>query len=231
MIEQQIQDIHQKLDFITEQLKEQQRRQREFQELKQDLMLIGKDVFQVATVELDEVAQHFDTEDLLYLFKKLLRNTRNLAKMMDQIESAADFFKDAAPLGKQIVNQLMETLEDFEKKGYFDFARESFNILDTIVTSFSIEDMKLLRENITSILLTVKSLTQPEILSAMNNAVGFFQKMDVDTHEDVSYWKIIKQLHDPELKRGIAFMIQFMKNMVSPNENEQSTQVEFNKNN
>ncbi len=224
-IEQQIQAINQKLDFITETMQEYQRRQREMQELKEDLTRIGKDLFQAATEELDEVAQHFDTSDLLYLLKKIMRNTRNLARMMDKMESAADFFQDATPLGKQVVGQLMDTLAEMEKKGYFDFAREVFQIIDTVVTSFTPDDVRLLRENITSILLTVKNLTQPEMLSTVNNALGFYRKMDIEIEKEISYWEIIKQLRDPEMKRGIAFMIQFVKNMANPNTNVVMSEV------
>ncbi len=216
-IEQQLLEIHQKLDLLTAQMREQQRRQRELQELKEDLTIIGKDIFQSAVQELDEVAHHFDTTDLLYLLKKLLRNTRNLTKLMDQMESTADFVQDAAPLGKQVLNHLLDTLSELESKGYFDFTRELFNILDTIVTSFTLNDVKLLRENITAILLTVKNLTQPEMLSSVNNALHFFQKMDVEIEKDISYWQILKAMRDPEMKRGIAFLIQFTKNMVQSN--------------
>lgn len=216
-IEQQIKDINDKLDFITEYIEGQQRRQREFQELKDDLTIIGKDIFQTATTELEEVAPHFDTGDLLNLIKKLLRNTRNLTRIMDQVESASDFLKDATPLGKHVVDQLMETLNEMEHKGYFDFTREFVKIFDTVVTTFSVEDVRLFRENVGIILLTLKNLTQPEMLGTVNNALSFFKKMDVQVHEKVGYWEIMKQMRDPELKRGIAFMIQFMKNMVSGN--------------
>jgi type I site-specific restriction endonuclease len=127
-------------------------------------------------LELEEVSYHFDTADLLHLLKKLLRNTRNLSNMIDQVESVSDFLKDATPLGKQVVNQLMETLQELDRKGYFDFFRESIKILDTVVTTFSVEDVRLFRENVVSILLTLKNLTQPEMLSTVDNALRFFKK-------------------------------------------------------
>ncbi|GAB4369139.1 MAG: hypothetical protein Kow0042_10700 [Calditrichia bacterium] len=216
-LELQLQEINRKLDVLTEHMAEQQRRSRELQELKDDLSRIGKDVFQAATEELDEVAQHFELEDLLFLLKKLLRNTRHLAAMMDQVESASDFIKDAEPLGKQVFNQLMETLAELERKGYFEFAREFFKIIDTVVTTFTVEDVRLFRENIASILLTVKNLTQPEMLSTFDNALGFFRKMDVVVEKEVSYWQLIKELRDPETKRGLDFLIQFLKNLVNKN--------------
>lgn len=219
-IEQQIEDINQKLDFITAQMEQQQRRQRELMELKDDLTLISKDAMQVVTQELNEVAHHFDSADLLVLLKKLLRNTRNLNKMMDQVESAADLVQDVTPLGKQIVAQLMDTLSEMEAKGYFEFAREFVQIIDTLVTSFSTEDVRLLRENIISIMLTVKNLTQPEVLDTFNNALGFFRKMDVMVEEKAGYWQMMKEIRDPEFKRGVVFMIKFMKNLVEKNGNQ-----------
>jgi len=217
ILEKEIQDIHLKLDFITEQMKEYQQRQKEMSELKNDLSLIAKDVFNAAVDELEDVAPYFDSSDLMHLLKKLLRNTKNINRLLTQMESAEDLFSDLQPLGKQMFNQLMDTLNDLDKKGYFDFIRESIKIVDTVVTSFSIEDVRLLRENISSILLTVKSMTQPEMLSTIDNALGFFRKMDITVEKDISYFQIMKELKNPEVKQGMIFMLEFIKNMAKPN--------------
>jgi len=216
-LEQQILEMNQKLDVLTQYIQEQQRRQREWQELRDDMTLIGKDIFQTTVQELDEVAHHFDTNDLLYLLKKLLRNTRNLSKIMDQLESAVDFVNDATPLGKQVVSEVMDNLTELEKKGYFEFGKEALKIVDTIVTTFTLDDIRLLRENIAAIIITFRNMTQPEMLGSMNNALNFFQKMDVQVDKKIGYWQLMKQMQDPEFKRGISFMINFMKNMVRTN--------------
>ncbi|UCF65538.1 MAG: DUF1641 domain-containing protein [bacterium] len=218
-LEQQILEMNQKLDALTQYMQEQQSRQREWQELRDDMTLIGKDIFQTAVQELDEVAYHFETEDLLFLMKKLLRNTRNLSKMMDQIESAVDFVNDATPLGKQVLSEVMDNLTELEKKGYFEFGKEALKIVDTIVTTFTLDDIRLLRENIAAIIITFRNMTQPEILGSMNNALNFFQKMDIQVDKKIGYWQLMKQMHDPEFKRGVSFMINFMKNMVRTNGN------------
>jgi uncharacterized protein YjgD (DUF1641 family) len=224
----QVEEINQKLDLLTGYIQEQQRRQREFQELKEDLIFIGKDVFQTAVDELEEISPYFETRDLIFLLKKLLRNTRNLTRVMNQntrnltrvmnqLENIMDFMEDAKPLGKAAFNEVLEKLNEFDRKGYFEFFTEAAQIIDTIVTSFSVEDVRLLRENITSILLTVKGLTQPEMLTTVNNAIGFYKKMDIVVDKDISYRQIIKELRDPEVKRGLAFMLEFVKNMAAPN--------------
>jgi uncharacterized protein YjgD (DUF1641 family) len=222
-IEKQLAEINQKLDVLTDYMEQQKRRQREWKELQDDLTIIGKDIFQTAVTELDEVAHHFDTSDLLFLMKKLLRNVRNITRMMDQVESAMDFVEDATPLGKQIFSQLLETLAELERKGYFEFAKESVKIADTIVTTFTVEDIRLLRQNIAGIIETFRNMTQPEVLGSVNNALSFFQKLDVVVDEKISYWQLIKEINDPEMKRGLAFLIRFMKNMVQTNGNSKFT--------
>ncbi len=216
-LEKQLADIQAKLDFITAQMEAQQRKQQEMEELKQDLIHIGKDAFNSAVVQLEEVSPYFDTDDLVYLVKKLLRNTRNLIHLMDQMENAADFFRDAKPLSIAAFHELLTTLDTLDRKGYFEFMKEAFKIVDTVVTSFTVDDVRMLRENITSILLTVKNLTQPDMLSTLNNAVGFYKKMDIDVEKDATYVKIFKELRDPEVKRGLIFMLEFVKNMAKRN--------------
>ncbi len=212
-LQQEIKFIHEKLDFLTEQLKQQQQYQREMKELKDDLGLISKDIFNAAVVELEDVAPYFDTADIVHLMKRLLRNVRNLNKMMGYMESAQDLFADLQPLGKQVFDEIMETMNELDKKGYFEFFTEGAKILDTIVTSFSVEDVRHLRENITTIILTIKNLTQPEMLSSVDNALSFFSKMDIDIDHDISMMELFRKMREPEVKKGMAFMLEFVKSM------------------
>jgi uncharacterized protein YjgD (DUF1641 family) len=212
-LEKRLDDINRKLDVLTAQMMQNERRQREWQELKDDLSRIGTDVFQTAVTELDEVSQHFDAKDLLHLLKKLLRNTRHLSKLLDQMESAADFVNDAAPLGKQAFLELLSTLNELERKGYFSFFKELLRVVDRIVTTFSAADVKALGENITTILLTIKNLTQPDMLSAVNNAVAVYKNLDIKVEENVSYWHLLKSARTPEMKRSLAFGMQLLKNL------------------
>lgn len=209
--------IHEKLDFITDQMKQAQQRQKEMQAFKDDLTRIGKDIFQAAVEELEDVAPYFNTTDLVHLLKKLLRNVRNINTMLDQMESTRDFLKDALPIGKMAFTDLLQKLDDLDRKGFFQFSKEAVGILDTIVTTFTVEDVRLLRKNITSILMTVKSMTQPDILHTMENAMGFYRKMDISVEDKITYRNLIRELRKPEVKRGLAFLLQFVQNMANQN--------------
>jgi len=222
-LEIQLKEINQKLDLLTEQASITAKRQRELEELKDDLQRIGTDIFQSAIVELDEVGNHFDASDVLHLIKKVLRNTRNLSKMFDQLESVNDFINDFAPSGKVAFLELLSTLDEMDRKGYFEFIKESANIADKIVTSFSVDDVRLLGDNIVSIMNTIKSLTQPDMLAAMNNAVSIYKDLDFEIDEKVSYFKLFKEAKTPEMRRGIAYGIQFLKSL-SANAEQQNKQ-------
>ena len=196
-LEQQLSEIHQKLDSITEYIQIERRRQQEMRELKDDLALIGKDAFQAAVVELEEVAGHFNTSDLLFLIKKLLRNTRHLNKMLDQVDGTAGLFEDIKPLGKQIFNEILETLDELDRKGYFTFLKEMFGVLDRIITTFSEEDMVRLKDNI------------PVLATKASEAMALFEKMDAIVERDISFRALYRELKDPEVRRGIAVLLQF----------------------
>lgn len=215
-----IKKLNEKLDVISQHLNEQEKRAREVQELKADLAIIGKDMFDAAVEELEDVAPYFDTRDFVYLLKLILRNVRPLTRLLQQVQSMDDLAQDLRPLGKEAFQQILETLDQLDRKGYFAFFSETLKIVDTVVTSFTVEDVRALRENITTILLTVKNMTQPEMLSAINNALDFFQKLDMDVTEDISFIKIIKEMNRPEIKRGMFFMLQFMKNISVPKHTE-----------
>jgi len=60
-------------------------------------------------------------------------------------------------------------------------------------------------------------MTQPEMLSTIDNALGFFRKMDITVEKDISYFQIMKELKNPEVKQGMIFMLEFIKNMAKPN--------------
>jgi len=219
-MQKQIDEMNKKLDIILEEIELQKRHRREMDDLKDDLTRVGKDLYLTAVDELEEVHDHISTGDMLYLGKKVLRNVNNIKKMIEQLESVTDFLHDASPLTREYILDFMKKMDEFDRKGYFEFMKESVKILDNIVTGFTVDDAKKLGDNIVLILNTVKNLTQPDMLHSINNAVAVYKKLDIEVEKEVSVFRLLKELNDPELKRGIAFSIQFLKNIVKkPEEN------------
>ncbi len=214
-LELQLQSIDKKLDLITQELAVVRRQREELNELKDDLTLIAKDVFSTAIEELEDIAPFVQTGDFLHLLKKILQNTQNITMVMTKFESGLDFFADAKPVGKELFNDALEKLDEMDQKGYFLFVKELFNVADKIVGHFTVDDVKMLGDNVITILETVKSLTQPEMLGAINNAVGIYQNLDPKDTPEYSIWKVMRELNTPEMKRGIGFIITFLKKITA----------------
>lgn len=210
-------ELNQKLDrlttqveFLTVEADRQKRRQREWDELKDDLIPIGNDIFRISVEQLEEIQQHVQIEDLLCVVKRLLRNTRNLGEMLDQLESMMELWRDISPLTQDAFLTVMNRLDEMERKGYFVFLQGGMDIADRVVTSFTEEDVQQLGDNIVLILQTVKEMTQPEIMMMLRNtATAVTDEEPVDT----SIMSILRQMNDPAVKKGLAKTLQVLKSV------------------
>ena len=225
IISTQLSDIQAKLNIITAEMEIQRRHRQEIQELKDDVTFIAKDIFNTAVTELEDVAPFVQTGDFLYLVKKLVRNTNNIIGMLEKMESVVDFIEDARPIGQSIFHDTLCRLDGLDRRGYFDFFAELVCILDNVVQHFSVKDLELLADNVVTILETIKDLTQPDMLKAINNAVQVYRHVDLDHVKDISVFGALREMNSPEVKRGIGFLITFIKNIAHAS-NELTTEKE-----
>jgi uncharacterized protein YjgD (DUF1641 family) len=216
MDDQALLELNEKLDllttqvaFLSEEARQQQRRRQEWDELKNDLTPVASDMYRLAVDQLDEVESYVQLEDGLRLLKRLMRNTRNLEQMLDQMEGMMALWQDLNPLTQDAFLALMNRLDEMERKGYFTFLRGGMSIMDEIVTSFSEEDVEQLGQNVVLILNTVKEMTQPEIMMLMQNTAHVM--LEEEPMKDVSMMSILRQLNDPAVKRGLAKTLTVLK--------------------
>jgi len=210
---QQMEAISRKLDIILEEIALQQQHRREMDDLKDDLFRIAKDTYQTAIVELEQVHDQLSTADMLFLGKKLLRNVNNITAMFEQVESVKGFLDDFTPISRELMIDVMNKLDEFDRKGYFEFIKELLKGMDNVVSSFSIDDVKHLSDNIVTIVSTVKNLTQPDMLQTINNALAVYKNLDIEIAEKVTLLSLVKEFNTPEVKRGLAFAMLFLRNL------------------
>jgi uncharacterized protein YjgD (DUF1641 family) len=212
--------LHEKVDHLTAQVElltrhaeQEQRRRREMEELKEDLIPIGNQMVKLTIDELAEIDTEFELEDLLYLLKRMLRNTQLILTLFDRVEALMDLADEAELLGRQVFTTSVEGLDRLEREGYFDFARESWLIVDRVVAEFDQEDVRALGENIVTILNTVRNMTQPEVMGLMDNAVGALQQEG--QAEPPSLLTLIREVRKPEVRLGLYRLLNVVK-AVSP---------------
>ena len=216
-MQKQIDDINRKLDIVLEEVIAQKQSRQTVEDLVTDISLIGTDMFKASIVELDNAGIELDGEAVKQLMFKFIRNIGTINEMFEMLESANDLIKDVSPIIHQVGLDGIHKMNELEQKGYFEFIRELSNIADNVVTHFSTEDLRLLADNVVTILETVKSLTQPDMLRALNNGVNVYKNLDTKNIPEYSLWKAFKELNTPEMKKGLGFMITFLKNIANEN--------------
>ncbi|MBS3806647.1 MAG: DUF1641 domain-containing protein [Bacteroidales bacterium] len=212
-LQKQINEINQKLDQVLNHVNEQRLQRESLNDLADDLSIIGKDAFQSTVDELDKRDIEVNVDDLKNLSLRMLRNVDNFNQMLETFESMVDLTKDAGPIVNEVGVDVIHKFHEMEQKGYFDFLRESTRIMDTIVRNYSPEELRELAENIPVILETIHNITQPDMLRALNNAVNTYQETDFSEIKEYSLWKTFKEMRSPEMKKGMGFMITFMKKL------------------
>ena len=212
-------ELNQKLDALTTQvayLSEQaqivERQRQERSELVRDVTPLANQAFSLAVEQLEEVQEYIDLEDLLRLIKRLLRNGRNLEKMLDQLESIADLLETVSPLADDAFGKAVDILAGLEAKGYFTFARGSAHLVDQVVASLSEEDLKQFSDHASAAINLVKQIAQPEILDIANHTLAEV-KTELAKPVDASFFHLISQLRDPSVRRGLALSLRVLQVM------------------
>lgn len=207
-----VQFLGEQVTFLTAKAHSDSRRQEEWDDLRADLTPVIGDIYSVTVEQLNEIQSEVQMEDLLALLMRFLRSTRSLTELLEQLESATDLLHDISPLTKDMFNEVVTLLSELENKGYFGFVRQGQYVIDQIVTSFTEDDVRLLGDNIVLILNTMKTLTQPEMMTLVNNLTQGFQEAEAEAEQlPTSMLGLMGQMRDPDVRRGLALTMNMLK--------------------
>lgn len=215
----QIKEINQKLDLLLENVNQQRLKSEMIEDLISDVAIIGKDAYETSVEKLEEQGVELDGDALQLMFFKMLKNIDNFSMILNMFESMVDLSKDLGPIVKQTGFDVIDKFTELDKKGYFEFFGEALKIIDNIVQHYTVEDVKMLSDNIVTIMDTVKNLTQPDMMKAMDNALTIYKNLDPTNVPEYSIWKVMKELNTPEMKRGLGFVLTFIKSLTPADEN------------
>ena len=206
-----------KLDLVLEYVNQQRLKSEVVEDLISDVSIIGKDIYDTSVAELDNQSVEVDPDQIRLLGINLVKNIGNINDVIVLFESILDLLKEVGPIANEMIIDFTKKLHELETKNYFEFFGELGNVIDNIVQNFTADDIRQLADNVVLMLHTIKNLTQPEMLTAINNAVKIYGSVDTETIPQYSIWKVMKEMRTPEMKAAMGFMITFMKNLTSNN--------------
>lgn len=216
-MEQSLMELNEKIDLLTAQVdslsalaqvNERQRQQRA--ELMRDLTPIVNQAFHMSIEQLEEVQEYIDLSDLFHFVKRLLRNGRNFEKMLDQLESMMDLIDTMGPLSNEAFGKAIDVMAEMEHKGYFTLAQQGTQIVDQVVSSLNGDDVRNLGDTVTLMVDMLKEVSKPENINwARETIVVAKQEMEKPINNSLS--GLMRQMGDPEVRRGLALTLRILK--------------------
>lgn len=211
----QVAELNQKVDLLLEYVNQQRLKTNQLEDLVADVSIVGKDIYDTAVEELDNRMVNLDLDQVKGLVLRILRNIENMNNFLEMFESITDLVKDAGPIFNEVIIDFTKKLNELDQKGYFEFFAETGKIFDNIISHYSPKDVRELADNVVTIMETVRSATQPEMMTALNNGLKIYGSMEMENVPEYSVFKVMREMNKPEMKRALGFFVTFMKNMAA----------------
>ncbi len=157
----------------------------------------------MTTATLDDRIEQL-TDRVEFLVAEAERRNREL-QMWRELSSTL------TPLAHEPMELLTAKLAMLEEHGYFAFAKGGLDVIDRIVTAYGEDDIKALGDNVELIFDTIKEMTQPQVMSLLGNTVRGLQEQDLG--EPPSLLAILKELRDPQVRRGLARVLNTLRSV------------------
>lgn len=220
-IQEEIKEINRKLDLILEDAAVQRQNRESVNDLMDDVAVIGKDAFGHMVVELDDAGIEVDGEIISDIAVRLLRNIDNIGDILNTLESFSDLTKDITPIVKQVGLDGVQKFYEFEQKGYFEVLNQIGLAIDTIVSRYSKDDMQKISVNLVKVFDTLSIVSDEKVLEKIDSIFSTLREINIDDVEDISIWRMVKDLNKPEVKKSIGFMMAFLE-IINENNNNKS---------
>jgi len=213
-IQEQLNELHQKLDMVLEYVSVQNQKREELDDLVEDAGIVVKDVVRQTSLMLDKAQVELDHCGLTCLLIKVLQNINTFHEMFEMMESAKDFMKDVTPILHQVGLDAVHKMNELEQKGYFEYIRELGNFVDKWIQVFTKEDLVKLENNLENIAGIVRNLSDPALMKGLNNMTLALAEVKMDENLDnKSLFGLFKQLNTPEVRKSLSFTLRLVQAM------------------
>ncbi len=125
---------------------------------------------------------------------------------MSQLESFTELFDDAAPLAKDMFNDLVTKFEQFEKEGFFHTLELGINGIRRLYENFSPEEIEKMGDNHVRLIKLSNKLTSSGNINKLEEIVEKIEKIDFKEKRKVSVFKMIKKARSQEVMQSLDIL-------------------------
>jgi len=182
-------------------------------ELKEDLIPLSGQAFRLLVRELEDVETSFQLEDLLVLFKRMLRSTNDIKFALDQMEGIVDLVTTLEPLLKSAVPQIINYLDDLEQRGVLRVMQAMLDVRAKIATVYTPEDIDQMGDGAVSLLGLTKKLSDPQATAFLEKIADLPAKIDLSGSKPVGPFGLFGALSSKEARKGLGVLMELTKAM------------------
>jgi uncharacterized protein YjgD (DUF1641 family) len=217
--------VLQKLDALQEEVGELRASQKVYQDLFNDMTPLIKQTFQVMVEEMSYLEDAFQLEDLYLLLKRGIRNVRNLAYMLDQLENMVELWQTMEPMMKSAVHHTIEYLGTLEDKGVFSTYEAMLDVRAKVAQQYGPEDIAAMGDGFVWLVGLLKKLSNPETMALLDKLVDLPTKAKIEEAKPIGPVGMLRALGKPDLKKSMGVVLQLTKALGTLHEERDSTEA------
>jgi tRNA 2-thiouridine synthesizing protein E len=152
--------------------------------------------------------------------KETIMDTHNvdarLQELSDQValllarqERSDELWGEVMPIGRELMRTAATRLDDAEKKGYFEVARELISVGQRVLEHYSAEDVRRLGDAIVMIIDGVRALTQPSVMALAADAARAIDH--ADQARPTGFMGLVRSTRDEDVQRGIGVLLEVLR--------------------
>jgi uncharacterized protein YjgD (DUF1641 family) len=203
--------ILQKLDALQEEVRELRSSQRTYQELFDDMNPLLRQAFQVMLKEMSYLEDAFQLEDLYLLLKRGIRNVRNIAYMLDQLENMVELWRTMEPMMKSTVHNLIRYLGTLEVKGVFRTYEAMLQVRGKVAEQYGPGDIEAMGDSFVQLLGLLKKLSDPDTMALLDRLTDLPGKLKLDEAKPVGPVGMLMAMGSSEVKESLGVVLQLTK--------------------
>ena len=205
--------ILERLDRIERQLAPVVETAGSVKELRDDLIPLSAQAFRLLINELEDIESGFQLEDLLDMFKTLMRSVKTITFSLQQLQNIVDFVTTIEPLLRSSVPQMINYMDDLEQRGVLRMFTAMLDVRAKIASAYTAEDIDKIGDGAVALLGLAKKLSDPQAIAFLEKVAEMPGHVDLSQSKDVGPFGLISAASSKEVKQGLGVMMELTKAM------------------
>lgn len=182
-------------------------------ELRDDLIPLSAQAFRLLINELEDIESGFQLEDLLDMFKTLMRSVKTITFSLRQMKNIVDFVTTIEPLLRSSVPQMINYMDDLEQRGVLRMFTAMLDVRAKIASAYTAEDIDKIGDGAVALLGLAKKLSDPQAIAFLEKVAEMPGHVDLSQSKDVGPFGLISAASSKEVKQGLGVMMELTKAM------------------